>query len=140
MTVRTFKVRRSFRYKGFLIMVGGRDGVVREGIPGKKYDVSIDRGQYADFIYGNTLREIFGEIRYKIAELTVPNFKELVDRVKMKGGARSFNDMLKEYLPTDLIKAELSKNSSFWDNIKVDHAWEGATIAIPVEFEGNKDE
>jgi hypothetical protein len=44
---------------------------------------------------------------------------------------RSFQDMLNEYLPNDLLKEELIKRDWFLQNVEKDQSWKGGQIVVP---------
>lgn len=46
---------------------------------------------------------------------------------------RSFNDMLNEYLPNDLLKEELIKRDWFLQKVKKDNSWKGGKLIVPFE-------
>lgn len=50
--------------------------------------------------------------------------------------ARTFQDMLNEYLPNRLLKEELIKRSYLLKNVEKDNNWKGGTIPVP--FRGNQ--
>lgn len=46
---------------------------------------------------------------------------------------RSFQDMLNEYLPNDLLKEELIKRDWFLTNVDKDDSWKGGQIIVPFQ-------
>lgn len=44
---------------------------------------------------------------------------------------RSFSDMLNEYLPNKMLKAELLKRDWFLQNLQKDESWKGSKIIVP---------
>lgn len=50
--------------------------------------------------------------------------------------ARSFQDMLNEYLPNRLLKEELIKRSFLLQNVEKDNNWKGGKLIVP--FRGNQ--
>lgn len=48
----------------------------------------------------------------------------------------SFNDMLKRYMPYELLVEEMKKRSYFWNKVDKDQDWVGGTLEVP--FEGGE--
>jgi hypothetical protein len=48
----------------------------------------------------------------------------------------TFNDMLKRYMPHDLLVEEFKRNNWFWSKVKKKTGWKGGTMEIP--FEGSE--
>lgn len=43
-----------------------------------------------------------------------------------------FDDLLKEYLPHDLLISEMSRKDSILDKIAKDQSWHGSSYSIPI--------
>jgi hypothetical protein len=48
----------------------------------------------------------------------------------------TFNDMLKRYMPHELLVEEFKRNNWFWSKVKKKSGWKGGTMEIP--FEGSE--
>jgi hypothetical protein len=46
---------------------------------------------------------------------------------------RSFQDMLNEYLPNELLEAELAKRDWLLNNVEKDNSWKGGPLIVPFE-------
>lgn len=46
---------------------------------------------------------------------------------------RSFNDMLNEYLPVELLKEEYIKRDWLMSNANIDEGWKGGQLVVPFE-------
>lgn len=45
----------------------------------------------------------------------------------------TFNDMLKEYMPYELLVEEVKRRNFFWNKVEKDETWMGGTLKVPFE-------